>query len=202
LFHAKQIKNNLFSFHQGEIVVTGMGPIAAHMAAKRIGCDSCWINIGCAGTMQAIPQGAMTTIGSVSGLCWRRSSGTFVATKNAICLQVNNLSTLYTVSRPVHEKIGGLEASNFIDMEGYAIAQVAAARNVPLMIIKVISDHCNRDSSLQIVQSLPEISYRIAERVQQIMEEEVVPSVPTVVARPPATMRHFVLSSSDCLSLV
>ena len=161
------IRKNAFTyvFDGGEIVVTGMGPMAAFFSAKRVvSCGEKWINIGVAGTFdQTILPGTVVQIGEVRTLKWRAETSSFLPSQRpAIVMDEREVATLYTAARPVYHTPEGMTSCSYVDMEGYQIAYVARQRGIPCTIIKVVSDYCDNCSHQAILKGMPSFSAQLA----------------------------------------
>lgn len=175
---AKTSGPNSFSFAGGDIIITGMGPLAACRAARGASSKTFWVNIGIAGTFdEGLSLGRCVTVGYAFGLGWDAERHFFIK-ERGLLLHEQYKATLYTAHRPVHEKIFKTSAFSCIDMEGYAIARVAAARKVPVLVTKVLSDYCSSTSSHVISRDLPILSKQVAREALNIIDGKGVFRVP------------------------
>ena len=162
---ADKISSNRSLFFGGEIMVCGMGLEAAHHSASEaptVGYR--WLNIGLAGSLDPrLSVGSMRSIGRV-GLLRSDESGRYAASEDLLPLEPNG-ATLYSSSNPVYSVPEVKVHDALVDMEGYAIASVAQRRGVPLILRKVVSDHCSNSSHADILSNIDRLSHHMAEEV-------------------------------------
>jgi nucleoside phosphorylase len=145
---ARQISENRWALPHGEIVITGMGKENVLKNAHSSG--SVWINLGIAG--------AFSEEYSVGEAVWIKSVSEYPCRGKRYLLDGD--AHLYTASGLVDEKPN--EEKSLVDMEGYFLAEIADANESKLLIGKVVSDHCSKDSSALIKSRLPELSKTLA----------------------------------------
>lgn len=162
---ADKISPNRYLFLDGEIMVCGMGLEAAHHSASEAPTAGYrWLNIGLAGSLDPLlPVGSIRSIGRV-GLLQSDESGRYAAGEAFFSLEPNG-ATLYSSPKPVYSAPEVEVQDALVDMEGYAIASVAQRRGVPLILRKVVSDHCSNSSRADILSNIDRLSHHMAEEV-------------------------------------
>ena len=158
-FHAQPIKIGLYQSKIGLIGITGIGPYAAAYAVSAIAKEyniKEIMNIGFAGSLNsALELGSIWPISSCSKYLWHPKGHT--AAQNCLAGEINCLRlqqdglVLSTVDFPLYENPAHLaNVCDLIDMEGYAIAQVARSLEIPCTLYKLVSDYCTPNSLSQI----------------------------------------------------
>ena len=154
-----------FRFDQGYIICTGMGLKNAFLAAMNAPKDDAsWINVGVVGSLDGnCSIGQFVDVGLVGLLRYSEATKKKPPRGMPILLHDNSQTALFSSKTPVYYPINtGLQAS-FVDMEGYAIAYAAKLQQVPLRIVKVVSDICSTNSSTTIAQNLSLFSQKMAQ---------------------------------------
>ena len=131
------------------LLVSGIGQRKAHAAAQRI-CQEFHpdyvLSLGACGAVAeglavgdlviaedvVSPQGARISLES-----WRSAEAIEVARKGQLPYRLGTLQSFY---RPVLARRGILPGTLAVDMESYAIAEVARERGLPAVIVRAISD--------------------------------------------------------------
>ena len=76
--------------------------------------------------------------------------------------------SLVTVNKPLVDqeiKKSLLHKAHIVDMEGFGIAQVCIEFEMPIMMLKIVSDVCNEQTSKDFFKRLPELSQKLGERL-------------------------------------
>lgn len=159
----------------GLIVITGMGPAAAAAAARHV-LDvhqvRHLVNAGICGALrEGVAPGAVHRIATVAD---EGAVATPLDLKAALPLG-NDLpaARLVTVSAPVfggerRSRLAGV--ADLVDMEGHAIAGVAAARGIPCALIKGVSDLATDQGRSDLQRNLQPVSKLIADQVLSGLE--------------------------------
>ncbi len=146
--NATPIKENLYTFAHGHILITGMGPTnaAAQTAAHAPGHNEVW-NLGLAGALSpTLEVGSIYSIGTLS----RQDHPTLTLGPGA---------HLFTSPTPVWGSRPDTPA-DLVDMEGYAIA---TAHPLPSHLWKIVSDHTEPGGSPTLRKRLPHLAQQLAE---------------------------------------
>jgi nucleoside phosphorylase len=169
-----------FCFDLGLIICTGMGLNNAFKAAMNAPKENVtWINVGAAGSLDGkscIGQIVDIDLVRLLGLLPMsiRNGGSHSVKKCAsrdlpILLNDARKNVLFSSHVPVYSPIKTYLEPAFVDMEGYALAHVAKLYQVPLKIVKVVSDICSSASRATIAQNLPSLSQKMAQYCQKLV---------------------------------
>ncbi len=164
---------------QNMIVVTGIGPYAAHksamLALSHVQGDkkSRWLNIGICGAFGSMTslQGSWIHPKSISLLSWKPRKG-FI---KDCCIDLDHghpQHDLHTSPLPVYNshEIQGIEMG-YIDMEAYPIVQVAQTHGISCKVAKIVSDMCSFSSPEEIRENLQKLSHHISHAAHLWIEE-------------------------------
>lgn len=168
-FNAEEVHTGLYKSDIGPIVITGIGPFAAHAVSMTLSEEiDCFLNIGLAGSLREdLAIGSIHPVASVSKFLWHPKGKDFANISFAsqlpfLTLQDQGLR-LCTADFPIYGETKELASlCDFVDMEGYGIALSAKVRNIECRLYKIISDHCSESSASQIKTRLPELSEQMA----------------------------------------
>ncbi len=149
-------------------VVSGMGMEAARIATEKLlkdhGCTSI-VNAGVCGALNnRLKRGAVYRVSMVS-----------VEKLNA-AVKVGvgfGLKRLVTVVDPVFQPERKRELCKYgelVDMEGYAVARVCEAHNVPCIMIKGVTDFGDGNGKADIQTHIASVSETVAEAVFQVLD--------------------------------
>lgn len=161
-------------FPHGEIIITGMGKASS---IEFCPVTQFWVNLGVAG--------AFSEDFSVGDFVWVKSVSAYEQPISASLLDIQTYfcpipevklfeksivsAHLYTAHIPVYEIPAQVEKQSLVDMEGLFLAEQAKGKKAKLLIGKIISDHCSKDSSRLIRERLPELSKKLAFCAQSIV---------------------------------
>lgn len=148
--HAKQHDEYTYTYSGGLLLITGMGMQAIYDIVPHYlsGITEIY-NYGVAGAInKELPRFSVHSIAQVTS-----------TNRKPIFLQTNGLH-LHSVLKPQYTT-SGLSA-DLVDMEGYAICEVANQHQIPCSLIKVVSDYCSSTSKIDIQQALAKASLIIA----------------------------------------
>lgn len=152
---AEPLSDQLYSFEQGKILITGMGPYQAgsQTAAHATDCDVIW-NLGLAGALNpSLPVGSIHTVGKIS----REGYDPITLGEGA---------HLLTSPTPVWGPIDS--PCDLVDMEGHAIA---SATTLPTYLWKIVSDHTETEGRPKLQARLPTLAAHLSEVVIQALTE-------------------------------
>lgn len=156
-----------FSIGEDLIVITGIGPFSTYTTLLPfVKKASALYNFGIAGSLH--DNTGCHTIASISKLKWHPKTASY---HDPIAVTNTGLR-LCTLDFPLHGgKIKEELKENFdlVDMEAYAIALLAQNFGLPLTVIKVISDFCNKNTSSQIAEKISHLSTNLATELQRIL---------------------------------
>jgi nucleoside phosphorylase len=178
---AVQEEENVYTYSQGTIVITGIGSIQACSAATKYAGDcDCIVNIGIAGTL--IDKHAVGTILSVSlvGKHLQLPHDIDAHSKQfadrmhppfAIEQGPGGMAyaTLISSDFPIHNhglRTGLGEKWDLVDMEGYGICCAAQLLNKPCFLYKLVSDFAKPDGQQDIYSRIAEYSVQLAQIVE------------------------------------
>lgn len=152
------------------IVVTGIGPFAAYTTLEHFMDTSCSIiNLGIAGAInRALKSGVVYPIAQASKLCWHPKKSSITSPQ---VVQASGFR-LVTVDFPLRQAKTRDELQpqfDLVDMEGYAIARLAARHNKPLQLYKVVSDYCDEHTGEAIQKNLPHLSKLLADATVSLL---------------------------------
>lgn len=154
-----------FRFTDNLILITGIGPFAAYtQASPFIKQASALYNFGIAGALH--PEIAPCTcveVATVSKLKWHPKNPTLTES-----IALSGTLKLCTLDFPLHETNFLKEDFDLVDMEGYALAYLAKEHQVPIKLIKIVSDHCTENTSSDIQKNLKILSEHLAEKLTRL----------------------------------
>jgi len=144
-----------------------MGLEAARIATEKLveqGCTTI-INAGVCGALNnRLERGAVYRVSMVS----------IEALKAAVNVGVGiGLKRLVSVEEPVFDPVRKKELSKFgelVDMEGYAVARVCEAHDIPCIMIKGVTDFGDVNGKEDIREHIMPVSETVAEALFQILE--------------------------------
>jgi len=150
-------------------VICGMGMEAARIATEELIEEheiTTVINAGvCGALINRIERGAVYRVSMVST----------EHLKAAVNVGIGiGLKKLVTVDEPVFEPERKKELSKYgelVDMEGYAIARVCEAHNIPCIMIKGVTDFGDGNGKADIQQHIAPVSETVADAVTGIVDE-------------------------------
>ncbi len=167
----------------GYVAITGMGPAAAAAAARQLIAERhvrCLINAGICGTLREdiAPGGIYRIASALDGDALLAGPSTPAA---PLELRTdpplwNDLpgKRLASVSEPVFggERRTRLAAmAELVDMEGHAVAGVAAGQGLPCILIKGVSDQACARGREDLQRNLRQVSQRVTERLLAGLEQ-------------------------------
>ena len=157
---ATQTASDRYSFAGGEVLLCGMGlENAGRVASTAPTTGYRWLNIGLAGSLDpSVPVGTSRLVGRVAVLQED-------VPEDLLTIDPNEDAFLYSSPTPVYTAPHVDACNAFVDMEGHAIARAARARNVPLIIRKIVSDHCSETSHADILANIDKLSAAMAKEV-------------------------------------
>jgi nucleoside phosphorylase len=163
---ATKITDARYAFPEGEILLCGMGLEAAAQSVSVAPIHGYqWLNIGLAGSIDSrLSVGTSCLVGSV-GLLYRDGSGCLLAQEDPLLLDPCGASFLYSSPIPVYAAPKVDPHCALVDMEGYAITRAAREKGAPLIMRKVVSDHCTQTSHTDILSNIDWLSRRMADEV-------------------------------------
>ena len=157
-----------YLFSGGEIHIGGMGMGAAQACASKAPSAGCrWVNIGIAGCLEkSVAIGTVLQVGTTSLLQWDVERNRYgYNSEETIVLDDSLAAALFSAPVPMYAPPDVHSALALVDMEGYAFARVARDNNVPLSMVKVVSDFCTDTSHATIRENVDSLSFRLAEVV-------------------------------------
>lgn len=164
LFKAKEIKRGFYESDIGYIAITGIGPFAAFYSLQNINFDQI-VNIGLAGSLRDdIILGSIHPVASCQKHAWHpKGTDSSLASDFPTLILENKGLRLRTLDFPLYNGHDSLRNEcDLIDMEGYGIALIAKTKQKPCKLYKLVSDYCNKESSLVIKNKIDEYSRKIA----------------------------------------
>ncbi len=173
---------------EGTVVsISGMGLEAARIAAEKLVKDE-----GCTTLINAGVCGALNNRLKRGGV-YRVSSVSTEELKAAVNVGVGlGLKRLVSVDEPVFESARKKELSKYgelVDMEGYAVARVCEAFDIPCILIKGVTDFGDVSGKEDIQKHITPVSETVAEAVAGIVDEatNLASADPSAVTRPDAS---------------
>jgi nucleoside phosphorylase len=166
----KDERKTHFLFEGGEIIISGMGMVAARAAASTAPSKECrWVNLGVAGSLEkTLPIGTAVPIGRTVALQWHSERGVYHHIPEEMLIVDRSLpAVLFTSPVPLYSAPDVSEKISLVDMEGYALACVAREKNISFSMVKVVSDFCTDTSHATISKNIDALSYRLAEEAIQ-----------------------------------
>jgi len=149
-------------------VICGMGMEAARIATEELieKYDiTTIINAGvCGALINRIERGAVYRVSMVSTEHLKAGVNVGIGI---------GLKRLVTVDEPVFEPKRKKELSKYgelVDMEGYAVARVCEAHNIPCILIKGVTDFGDGSGKADIQQHIASVSETVAEKVADIQQ--------------------------------
>lgn len=171
-FKAVAENEQLYRFDQGQIVITGMGSLAAISGIAHLPFDEL-LNVGFAASLKGEAVGTIVPVGQVAKLPFlpegAYSQRFFEAVHPMITLGEGK--RLMTADFPVHHKAlkERLEA-DLIDMEGYGLAFLCRKMGKKATMWKIISDFAEEGGQALIERSVSSLAEKIAEHLWTILK--------------------------------
>lgn len=172
--HAIQVEIGLYSCKKADILISGIGPYAAHSALlKLIDNYQTIINAGIVGSLRDSNQvGDLCTIKSIHFHHWHPEGALQLEhykPLDPISLQSCG-ATLITVEKPLYQKSLPFD---LVDMEAYPIASLCKQKNRKCHFVKIVSDFVNENTIEHIRQQLPLLSIRLFEELETEIHKSV-----------------------------
>ncbi|MCF7848160.1 MAG: putative 4-hydroxybenzoate polyprenyltransferase [Kiritimatiellales bacterium] len=165
-FHVYQLENSAV------VIISGMGRTVARKAAGELiekGATSI-INAGvCGALVDDVERG---TVFCVSSAINADEASSLVAFERKDLFPSKRL---VTVDRPVFQPDRKKTLSEFgelVDMEGHAVAEVCAERNVPCIMLKGVTDFGDHNGKEDIQRHIAPVSGKVADAVFQCLENQ------------------------------
>jgi nucleoside phosphorylase len=148
------IDQNRYRYANGEILITGMGPLKTEQSLKNYTADfDKIINIGIAGALKK----------EIAADSWHAIKST---SHNDANLQLAETGVkLLTLSYPLHdmqERDRHSQHFDLVDMEGHIVARFALQKGRPCQLFKLVSDYCTPNTTEVIMKRLNYFSEMIS----------------------------------------
>ncbi|MBK5221593.1 MAG: hypothetical protein JJE52_01695 [Acidimicrobiia bacterium] len=156
-----------------DLVITGIGKVAAAVAVSRAVAErqpSLVLNVGTAGALHDHLNGAHVVGRVIEHDVDHAALGALIGEpiSGEVVLDPNEDITLATgdafVSSEVHRQALAARA-HLVDMEGYAIARACQQADVPLRMVKVVSDTASADAASSWQGRMDDLARQIAAAV-------------------------------------
>ncbi|MBN4067409.1 hypothetical protein JYU14_04930 [Simkania negevensis] len=166
----ESIPGELWWCKRGKILVTGMGSVqAATQVIRHLNNSNQIINAGIAAALKPYQIGDIFTVGDIGKqidlTTLNTSSHQLVKKVFPILTTQSAGARLLTIDFPLHNKALKQQLAlqwDLVDMEGYGIATAAKAANVPLSIVKAVSDFAQEESKALIQQQIHTLAQQLA----------------------------------------
>ena len=167
--NAQKIAPNLYTFPEGEILLTGLGIHAAQAAISKYSVehDEIW-NLGFAGALQEFPLFELVSIGQITKyvpVTLDEHSQTQME-EHLVPQNLEGDYNLLTSDFPIHDEKFRHKNCHLVDMEGYGIAYAANYLGKKCRMWKIVSDFARPGGPQLIRENLSELSKLLADKVE------------------------------------